>query len=86
MDDALWLQVRMPASELQAFLDASPFRSATLTTNDQYRVFEFQDFFPTPPARYRAGQQELPNARVLNMVIDESDTTNVVVYLMWHET
>lgn len=86
MDDALWLQVRMPASDLQNFLDNSPFRATSLTTNDQYRAFEFQDFLPKPPLHYRAGQQELPNARVLNMIIDESTTTNVVVYLMWHET
>lgn len=86
MDDALWLQVRMPAGDLQGFLDTSPFHAATLTTNDQYRVFQFQEFFETPPTQYRAGQQELPNARALNMVVDESDTTNVTVYLMWHET
>jgi hypothetical protein len=86
MDDALWLQVRMPARDLQTFLDSSPFRGVTLTTNDQYRISQFQEFFTTPPVQYRAGQQELPNARVLNMVIDESDTTDVVLYLMWHET
>ena len=86
MDDALWLQVRMPARDLQGFLDASPFRSAKLTTNDQYRVFDFRDFLPTPPVRYRSGEQGLPNARFLKMLIDESDTTNAVVYLMWHET
>jgi hypothetical protein len=86
MDDALWLQIRMPVTDLQTFLDSSPFRQATLTTNDQYRVSQFSDFLPVPPVRYRAGQESLPNARVLNMVIDESDSTNVVVYLMWHET
>lgn len=86
MDDALWLQVRMPARDLQTFLDSSPFRGVTLRTNDQYPISRFQEFFTTPPVHYRAGQQKLPNARVLNMVIDESDTTNVVLYLMWHET
>jgi hypothetical protein len=86
MDDALWLQVRLPASDLQTFLDGSPFRGVTLTTNDQYCLTQFQSFFAAPPVRYRAGQQSLPNARVLSMVLDESDTTNVVVYLMWHET
>ena len=86
MEDALWLQVRLPASDLQTFLDRSPFRSVTLATNDQYCLTQFQSFFATPPVRYRAGQQSLPNSRVLNMLVDESDTTNVVVYLMWHET
>lgn len=86
MDDALWLQVRLPASDSQTFLDGSPFRGVTLTTNDQYCLAQFQSFFAAPPVRYRARRQSLPNARVLNMVLDESDTTNVVVYLMWHET
>jgi hypothetical protein len=86
MDDALWLRVRIPARDLQSFLEASPFRSVRLTTNEQYRVFDFRDFLPTPPARYRSGERELPKARFLKMLIDESDTTNAVVYLMWHET
>lgn len=45
MDAALWLQLRMPKTELQSFLDGSPFRSATLNTNDQSLVFKFRDFF-----------------------------------------
>ncbi len=86
MDSALWMQVAMQASDLQSFLDSSPFRSATLTTNDQYHIFDFQEFLPTPPAHYRCGEHQLPNARYLKMLIDESQSTNVVVYLMWHET
>lgn len=86
MDDGLWLQVRMPARDLQTFLDASPFRGAKLANNNPYAVHTFRAFLPTPPVRYRSGSQELPNARFLNMLIDESDTTDAVVYLMWHET
>jgi hypothetical protein len=86
MDAALWLQVRLPAADLQAFLDASPFRGAILTTNDMYRIFDFREFIPTPPTRYRCGEQQLPNAHYLKMVVDESDTTNAVVYFMWHDT
>jgi hypothetical protein len=87
MDAALWLQLRMPKTELQSFLDGSPFRSATLNTNDQSLVFKFRDFFPTPPVHYRCAEQALPNARFLNiLIIDESDTTNALVSLMWHET
>jgi hypothetical protein len=68
-------------------LDGSPFRSAKLNTNDQSLVFKFRYFFPTPPVRYRCAEQTLPNARFLNiLIIDESDTTNALVSLMWHET
>lgn len=86
MDDALWLQVRMPATEVAAFLASSPFSTAKLATNDQSRLYNFQDFWQSPPQRHRSGQESLPNARVLNIVIDDSDATNAVVYLMWHET
>jgi hypothetical protein len=87
MDAALWLQLRMPAAELQGFLDGSPFCNAKLGTNDQSLVYKFRDFFPTPPVHYRCAEQELPNARFLNiLIIDESDTTNTLVSLMWHET
>ena len=87
MDDALWLQIRMPKTGLQKFLDASPFQNVKLSTNDQSLVFKFRDFFPTPPLHYRCAEQELPNARFLNiLIIDESDTSNALVTLMWHET
>jgi hypothetical protein len=86
MDEALWLQVRMPVQDFQRFLDNSPFHGSTLTSNDPYQISQFREFLPKPPAHYRAGQLSLPNGRVLNLVVDESDNENVVVYLMWHET
>lgn len=86
MDDALWSQLRIPRGDVQSLLDASPFRSSKFNTNDNALVFKFQDFLPTPPVRYRCAEQELPKARFLNIIIDESDATNAVVYLMWHET
>ena len=42
MDAALWLQMRMPVTDLQGFLDGSPFRNAKLSTNDQSLVFKFR--------------------------------------------
>lgn len=86
MDDSLWLKVRMPAADLGGFLEDSPFQSVTLATNDDYYIPMFEGFLSEPPSRFRAGDQSLPNGRHLNVVIDESDATNVVVYLMWHET
>lgn len=86
MDDALWLQLKMPAIDVGAFLERSPFHNAVLSTNDNALVFRFQSFLPTPPARYRCAERQLPNARFLNIVLVESDATNVMVYLMWHET
>jgi hypothetical protein len=85
MDNAFWLQVKMPTKDLQTFLENSPFKNAVLETN-QYGIYKFERLLPIPPTRYRRGEQELPNARFLNILLDESNDTNVVVYLMWHET
>ena len=86
MDDALWLQVKLPASDLPSFLEASPFRGVELADHDEYSLHQFEPFFSAPPTRYRAASLTLAGARVLKMVIDESVATDAVVYLMWHET
>ena len=85
-DAGLWLQVQMPVQDLQTFLDSSPFRGVVLETNDLIRLDDFRVFWTSPPLRYRAGQQSLPNGRFLDMLIDQNDSTNVMVYLMWFET
>lgn len=86
MDDALWLQIRMPTADLEVFLKNSPFSESKLETSNPYILHLFQEFQSSPPQRYRAGQQTLPNGRVLNLLIDESDAATAVVYLMWHKT
>lgn len=85
MDDALWLKIEMPTSDLASFLATSPFRSGGLETNQTYHLYHFSDFWQAPPARYRVGQAALPNARTLNMVIDDTGSTNTAVYMMWFE-
>ncbi len=86
MDDSQWLQVQMPATEVAAFLASSPFSTTKLATNEQSLLYNFRDFWQSPPQRHRSGQESLPNGQFLNIVIDDSDATNAVVYLMWHET
>lgn len=85
MDDALWLKVEMPAANLDAFIMASPFKDGGLQTNQPYYLYNFKEFIPTPPARFRSGQKSLPNVKTLNMLIDDSNPTNAVVYMMWFE-
>ena len=86
MDDALWLQVSLPAQDLNAFLKSSPFAESKLSNNNEARVYQFRAFFKIPPSKYRAGQERLPTSQVLNILIDESDPVVAVLYLMWHET
>jgi hypothetical protein len=85
MDDALWLKVEIPKADLDSFIAASPFRGGGLETNQSSRLYDFYDFWQTPPSQYRAGQASLPNVRTLNMVVDDSASTNAVVYMMWFE-
>lgn len=86
LDDALWLQVKMPANDLPKFLESPPLRGIELSPNSPYFVSGFQMFVATPPTHYRAGQQPLPNAKYLTVLIDESATSEVIIYLMWNET
>jgi hypothetical protein len=86
LDDALWLQFTMPKRDLDVFLSSSPFRGVQLRTKHESPPSHFDGFFTTPPPQYRSGQEWLPNARVLNILIDESDAASAQVYLMWHET
>jgi hypothetical protein len=86
LDDAIWLHLTVPKGELDEFLSNSPFRGIQLQTKHQSPPSHFDDFFTAPPTQYRSGQQWLPNARLLNILIDESDPADAQVYLMWHET
>lgn len=85
--NVLWLQVRMPASDVAVFLASSPFNATTLATNSPYKyhTYDFGHFWQRPPRRYRAAQNWLPNGTQLHMVIDDSNSTNALLYLMWRK-
>lgn len=51
----------------------------------QYHMYNFKDFLPAAPIKFRSGQTALPNAKTLNMLIDDSNPTKAVVYRMWFE-
>jgi hypothetical protein len=86
-DDALWLQVRVPAADLPAFLEKSPFKEKSLNpAPNEYLLGMFSAFWKTPPSKYRSGQVSLSGGDVLNILIDDGGPGDPVVYLMWHET
>lgn len=57
----------------------------SLITMQQYHMYNFKDFLPAAPIKFRSGQTALPNAKTLNMLIDDSNPTKAVVYRMWFE-
>jgi hypothetical protein len=85
-DGVAWLSVNLPKADLQSFLQASPFRDAMLKPNDEYYLGDFSMLWQTQPTTHRSGQVRLPNAQVLNILIDETDPATATIYLMWHET
>lgn len=85
MDDTLSLRLRVPVSDLEAFLSQPLLKGLKLSAFDPSITHGFQVFGPTP-ATYRAGQQRLPNARFVNVLIDDGDPQTANVYLMWGET
>jgi hypothetical protein len=86
MDGFVWLHVTMAKQDVAGFLDNSPLRGVQLQTKHLSHASQFEPFFIAPPQQYRSGQAWLPNAQVLNILIDDSDTASAQVYLMWHET
>lgn len=86
IDMAIWLKMKMPAADLPSFFAASPINPKELSISDSFGRDRFQDFYNSPPTKYRAASYNLPQAQCLNVLIDESDPAEKVVYLMWHET
>ncbi|TWT38375.1 hypothetical protein [Blastopirellula retiformator] len=86
IDMAIWLKMKIPAADLASFFAASPINPKELSSSDSSRIDDFRGFFAAPPKKYRAGQYKLPQAQCLNVLIDEDDPAEKIVYLMWHET
>jgi len=97
MDDVLQLKVEMSRNELQQFIEASPFAGAELGRN-QIQVYGDSDLRwwnvdELDPYEGKDGQEaflseqtSLPNAEVLNILIDVRRDDIVIVYLEWFET
>jgi hypothetical protein len=86
LDDAMWMQVEIPTKDVQAFLDNSPFRNTVLSKDAPLRLHDFSLWVSKAPLKYQAGQSALANAKVLNILIDQSDDQTAIIYLMWHQT
>lgn len=87
MDDALYLQIEMQTSELEQFLDNTPFKNAVFSKNSEYDLYTFNVFYKSnPPTTYRSAEVWLPNARAIKILVNESNPANTIVYLLWHET
>jgi hypothetical protein len=88
MDEAIHLKIQLSAAALQQLIDQKPFAGADWSTT-QRSVYDMPDvpqWRPTEVARFRSGQLSLPKAEVLNVLIDDADDTNKIIYLMWHQT
>ena len=86
MDQALWISFSLPMIDVPAFLSTSPFQDGKLESKDEYILYLFDHFWQTPPTRYRSAQRGLPHNEAINLLIDESDATTAMIYMMWHET
>ena len=85
MDSAAWMQVTMRKELVDVFLASSPFGGAEIRTNGNSVVHLFGGFIKATPLAYREASSSLPNSDVLKLVIDDDDSTNAVIYIMWHE-
>lgn len=88
MDDAMWLKIELPASDLPAFI-AQPVLANAEWSNQSRKVSDMPkvpEWTPSQVQHFRADQIKLPSAEYLNVMIDETDTDKTIIYLMWQQT
>ncbi|MBU4263925.1 MAG: hypothetical protein KKC76_18875 [Proteobacteria bacterium] len=87
LDNSAFLKVQFDKDQWDQFLDASPLRSEEFSDERRYLLGPNDGWWdPERPKVLPTAQAHLAEGKVLNMGVDQSDTSKVVVYLMWHET
>jgi hypothetical protein len=87
MDDAVRVKLELAASELPAFLERTQIDGAAFRPGTRGMLGPDKDFWdPHQSQSLRTAQVARPNARSLNVGIDDSQGDRVVAYLMEHGT
>jgi hypothetical protein len=86
-DDAILLKVKLGKDQWGSFLASSPFKDKIFSEGKRYLLGPNDDWWnPKQPETLPTAQAALPNAKILNLGVDQKDSTEVIVYVMWHET
>ena len=86
LDTAVWLQFRLPATELAPFLAAAPIPPAQVRAGPsgaEGALYYFRPWLPAAPKHFQYTDTEIVPSRALKCIFDLDDPQAVVVYLMW---
>jgi hypothetical protein len=88
IDRAIYLKVEFAAKELKEFINKSPFAASNLSTRDRSvsDLKEVSWWKPESVKTFQSGQERLPDAKVLNVLIDLGKGDKTIVFLMWFST
>lgn len=88
MDDAMFVKLEIPATDLHLLLNQSVFSNADWDTefNNIFDMPDIPEWTPSSVQTFRATDLDLPNFKYLKVLIDESSSDVSVIYLMWFET
>jgi len=85
-DDAVHLKIELPAATAAHFLAQAPFSTASWGGRWIKDMPGWPQWMPSRAKSVRSTQIQLPNARVLNVLVDEDREDVMVVFLEWFET
>ncbi len=86
LDDAMWLEVKVPKEKFSDLIPNGMTQGGNWHALDGYILPLFDRFWSSPPKSFRSMQVTLPHGRALNILVDETGPTELIVYLMWHTT
>ena len=89
MDDALWLQVRLPTTQFQQFISSSPIPPAGIRSGpdgSESTLGHFRTWLPTTPKSFKYADTQIAPGRHVKCIFDFDDPQTTVIYIMWFET
>jgi len=88
IDRAIHLKVEFAAKDLEEFVKKSPFVDSKFSTTGRLvtDLKEVSWWRPESVKAFRSAQVRLPEAKILNILIDLDRSDKVTVFLMWFST
>lgn len=86
MDDAMWLQFRLPVAEFQQFISASSIPPALVRpgpTGSESALYYFLPWLPTAPKNFQYADAQIEAGRCVKCVFDFDDPRTATIYIMW---
>jgi hypothetical protein len=88
MDDAVWIQFRLPTAKVQQFIAAASIPAAQIrrgANGNSYTFSWFRGWLFTAPKNFEQAEANIAPGRFVKCIFDYDDPQSTMVYLMWGE-